>query len=33
MIGLVFETKKIVIEKVERYCAELGGVEVADKGK
>jgi len=33
IIGLPFATKKIVMEKVERYCGELEPVEVADKLK
>jgi len=33
IIGLTFANKKMVIEKVERYCGELEPVEVADKLK
>jgi len=33
IIGLPFATKKIVIEKVEKYCGELEPVEVGDKLK
>jgi len=33
IIDLPFATKKIVIEKVQRYCGELEPIEVADKLK
>jgi len=33
IIGLLFATKKIVSEKVKRYCGELAPVEVGNKWK
>jgi len=33
IISLLFATKKIVIEKVKRYCGELAPLEVANKWK